>query len=319
MPQPTSSEVHVNKPLTNISVAYIQDTKDFIANQVFPIVPVEKKSDIFFKFTKDHWFRSDMQKRADGTESAGSGYAIEEDTYSCDVWALHHNIGDQRRANEDSPLNSDRNTTQYLTQQYLLKLDQLFGTNYFVTSTWTGGTSGDFTPSTLWSAASSTPLEDVEGEGLAMKKKTGRKPNIMIVGTDVHKALKANAQIRDLYKYTRPGVMTSELMAQVFEMDKYIVAESVQNTAVEGAAFSGGFVFNPKDCLLLHAPANPGLEIPSAGYIFAWKGLLGSADGVRVSKFRMDHLKADRVEVETAFDMKRVATDLGVYFDGAVA
>ena len=41
MPQPTSSDVHVDAILTNISVAYIQQQGAFIANRVFPSVPVK--------------------------------------------------------------------------------------------------------------------------------------------------------------------------------------------------------------------------------------------------------------------------------------
>jgi len=38
-----------------------------------------------------------------------------------------------------------------------------------------------------------------------------------------------------------------------------------------------------------------------------------------VSRIRMEHLKADRIEGEVAFANKLVAADLGVYFATAVA
>jgi hypothetical protein len=60
--------------------------------------------------------------------------------------------------------------------------------------------------------------------------------------------------------------------------------------------------------------------VPSAGYTFSWTGLLGSgAEGGRISKFRMEHLKADRIELEQAFDLKLVAADLGYFFNTVVA
>lgn len=46
--QPTASDVHIDKPLTNISVAYIQNTNEFIADKVFPTVPVDKQTDKYF-------------------------------------------------------------------------------------------------------------------------------------------------------------------------------------------------------------------------------------------------------------------------------
>ena len=50
MPQPYSGQVHVDRPLTNISVAYLQNDNDYIADKVFPVVPVMKQSDRFFVY-----------------------------------------------------------------------------------------------------------------------------------------------------------------------------------------------------------------------------------------------------------------------------
>ena len=59
---------------------------------------------------------------------------------------------------------------------------------------------------------------------------------------------------------------------------------------------------------------------PSAGYIFNWTGYLSGGFGAMdIRKFRMEHLKSDRVEGELAYDLKQVAADLGYFFDGIVA
>jgi hypothetical protein len=71
--QPTLSQVHVAAPLTNIAVAYMQDDNNYIADKIFPIVPVEFQSDLYYKWSKDDFFRDEAQQRADGQESAGSG------------------------------------------------------------------------------------------------------------------------------------------------------------------------------------------------------------------------------------------------------
>ena len=74
MPQPTLSDVHVNAALTDISVAYIQNNENFIADKVFPMVPVVHKSDVYYVFSKDDFLRDDVQPRADASESAGGGF-----------------------------------------------------------------------------------------------------------------------------------------------------------------------------------------------------------------------------------------------------
>ncbi len=48
MAQPTASDVHVDAVLTNLSVAYIQEQDAYIATKVFPVIPVDKKSDKYY-------------------------------------------------------------------------------------------------------------------------------------------------------------------------------------------------------------------------------------------------------------------------------
>ena len=116
MPQPTISDVHIDAILTNISVAYMQRAENMIADKVFPVVPVDKKSNKYFKYDKNDWFRDEAQRRAPGTESAGGGYNLSTDTYSADVWAFHKDVDDQTLANADTPLNPLREAAEFVTQ-----------------------------------------------------------------------------------------------------------------------------------------------------------------------------------------------------------
>ena len=141
MPQPTLSDVHVNRPLTNISIAFLQKASDFVSSRVFPNIPVAKQSDRYFVYDRDSWFRDDAAKRAPSTESAGTGYTIDNTpTYSADVWALHKDVSDQVRANTDVPLDADRDATLYISQKMLLRKEKEFTTKYFKTGIWTGST-----------------------------------------------------------------------------------------------------------------------------------------------------------------------------------
>ena len=101
---PSPSDVHINRPLTNISVALMQDPNAFVADRAFPFIGVPRKSDDFWIIPRGAFNRDEMKERAPGTESAGSGYEVDSASYVCKVWALHKNIDDQTRANYDTPL-----------------------------------------------------------------------------------------------------------------------------------------------------------------------------------------------------------------------
>jgi len=323
MPQPTVRNVHVNRPLTNISIAFMNAREDYIADKVFPMVPVSKQGDLYYKYDKDAWFRTDAKERAPGTESAGTGHGISTDSYYSKIYALHKDVSDPERANTDDPLNADRDATNLVTEQLLLLREKLFVSKFFGTSLWTGSVSGsDITPGTLWSASGSDPIKDVRTQSRAMKKKTGRKANTLVVSGEVHDALVDNAAILSRINGgalpSQPAMVTRQLLAQAFEVDNYLVAEAVENTAKEGQAFSGAHIYG-KHALLCYSEPNPGLMKPSAGYIFGWTGLIGGAYAVEMSKFRMDQLKSDRIEGELAFDMKQISADLGVFFASVIA
>ena len=124
--QPSLSQVHVNRPLTSFSIAYIQSARNFVANRVAPSIPVQKQSDAYFKHNKGDFFRDEMKKRAPATESAGSGWNISTETYLAEVWALHKDIPDQIRANQDAPLDMERDATIFLTHKALLRKEKIF-------------------------------------------------------------------------------------------------------------------------------------------------------------------------------------------------
>src|SRR6185295_18912167 len=127
MPQPTMSDVHVNVPLTNISIAYLQDLAGFVSDSVFPNIPVSKPSDRYFSYPRDAWNRADAKPRAPGTESAGSGWTIDNTpNYSVTVYAIHHDVDDQIRATVDAPISLDRDTTEYVTRQLTLLKEKLW-------------------------------------------------------------------------------------------------------------------------------------------------------------------------------------------------
>jgi len=297
--------------------------EDFIADKVFPAISVSKQSDLYYIYNKDAWFRSDAKKRGPGQESAGSGYEMTTGQYFADVWALHKDVADQERANTDEPLDADRDATEFVIEQILLRKEREWAAKYFTTGLWTGSTtSTDITVSPLWDATSSDPIKNIRLQARSMKRKTGRKPNVLIVSGSVDDALRDNAAVLNRISGGalpgNPAMVTPQLLAMAFDVEKYVVAEAIHNTGKEGQAFVGAEIFG-KHALLMYAEQSPGIRKPSAGYTFTWSGLLGGAAGVQMSKFRMEHLKSDRVEAEAAFDQKLIAADLGVFFASVIS
>lgn len=315
MPQPTPGDVHVNGPLTNISVAYVQGAGAFAADKMFPIVPVQKQSDLYYLFSKEDFLRDEAKPRAPATESAGGGFTLTTDSYNAVVEAFHKDIDDQLRSNADSVLSLDRAATEYVTQKMLIRRERRFVTKYFSSGIW--GT--DITPGTLWSAAGSDPQKDVETGKMAVQSVSGFLPNTLLLGPRVMSALRTNAAIRDQFKYTSADSIDNDMIARYFNIDRVLTMEGVYTSTVEGASVQTTDFIGGKHALLAYVAPSPSLMTPTAGYTFAWSGFTGSIDGMRIKRFRMEHLGADRIESEMAYDMKKVAAAMGYFFASVVA
>ena len=325
--QPTPGDVHVDQLLSNVSTAYIQNPNSFIADKVFPIVPVTFKSDKIAQFTKQPWMRSQAKPRGLSSESAGSGYEVTTTTYACEVYALHKDIDDQTRKNSQSPFAPDKNATDFVTQQLLLQREIQFMTDFFATgkwgNEWTGNTSAsDYAGDTIkqWDQSSgATPIADVINACTEVQLQTGMRPNIGVISRQVYDKLKVHSEILDRIKYTSSDSIDRILLARLFELEDLLIAEAVYDTAAEGAAASQSFVAG-KHMLLAYRTPTPALDMPTAGLIPVWTDYLGAGGfGNRIKKFRMEPINSDRVEGELAYDMKVVCSDAAIFLNGVIA
>jgi hypothetical protein len=328
--KPTKASVHVDGSLTNLSVAYVQSQDAFVADKVFPIVPVEHASDEYFIFNMGDFQRDEAKDRAPATESAGGDYGLTTGTYSCKIKAFHKDVPEQVRANADMAVDPDRAATEYVTQKMLIAKEKQFVSSFMATSLWGYQRIGDANGSVgsgevcHWSDyTNSDPILDVENAATAIQAKTGFRPNKLVLGRRVFNTLKNHPDFMDRIKGgatpQQAAILARQTMAAIFEVDEVLVMDAVENTAKEGQTASSDFI-GGKNALLVYAAPRPGIMTPSAGYTFSWTRYLGaSAMGIAISKFEMRNLKADRVEGEIAFDQKLVASDLGAYFSGIIA
>jgi hypothetical protein len=157
----------------------------------------------------------------------------------------------------------------------------------------------------------------------AILKVTGQEANKMVLGYQVFRKLKNHPDIIDRIKYTT-GVtgrtVTPELLAAMFDLEEVLIAKSIKATNNEGETAAYDFVHG-KHALLLHVAPNPGLLIPSACYTLSWRAISqGLGTDIAITRELVPLTNgAIRVEAQVAFDNKVLGTDLGYFFNGAVA
>jgi hypothetical protein len=312
--------MHVNKPLTNVAMRYLQDSNVFIADKVFPAVPVMHQSDVYYRFDKADWFRTETGVRPLAAETAGATFGVDTAEYYCKVEGLHSDIDDRVRKNADSVFKLDKIHTELVTRKNMLRREIQFGSTFFTTGIWTGSSTGtDIVPGTLFDVSGSTPLQVIETEMNAVEENTGFRPNKLTMGQDVWSVLKNHAQIIGRLSDANDRFASQRFVAALLGIDEVLVSGATNNTAVEGAADVMTYMYK-KDMLLTYSPKTASVELPSAGYTFNWTNYLGAnAAGHRIKKFRIEPIASDRIEGEMAYDQKQTGADLGVFFNGVIS
>lgn len=323
---PKMTDAHIDRALTNMSVAYMQDESSFVADKVFPIIPVKRQSDVYYIYNTGDFLRDEAQVRGRIAESAGGDYDVDTSTYYCKKHAFHKDVAPEDRVNYDEPLDADKDAQIFVSQKMLIRREMEWASKFFTTGVWTREVSGvasspaDETQDIYWNLETSNPISKLTTESVRMASRTGFRPNTLVLSPYVFNALKNHFDVLDRVKYTETGIVTTSLLASLFEVEHVYVAWAVVNSAVKGVANSIGFVLG-KNALLCYANPNPSLRTPSAGYIFAWTGLEGAgAYGNRIVRIPMDllGLGVERIEGEIAFDAKQIGDDLGVFFKDIV-
>lgn len=336
MPMLTPSSVHIDQPLSNLTLAYVQSQTNFIADKVFPVVGVARQSDKYYIYDRANMNRSgDVKKLAPRTEVERIGMAISNDSYFADVYGLGMDFDEQTLANEDAALEIRSAGAETLVNRILIHREEQFASTFFATGVWGSEVAGDASGSVgagetvYWSDyTNSTPLKDVTNARRAMQLKSGGfKPNTMVIGKEVRDTLVNHpdvlARLNGGATVTNTALITDAKLAEIFEVENFYVMEAVKNGAAEGLAESNAFI-GGKHALLVHTPRTAGLMTPAAGVTFAWNNIPGVSNlGISVESYSDDALRrqqvAEHIQVKMAYDMKVVGADLGYFFKGIIA
>lgn len=319
--RPGENDLHVDRYLTNLSIAY--QNEQYIADQIFPIVPVNFMSDLIPAYDKSYWFRLEAKKLGPTEPPPRIGYKVSSDSYFCEEFGVAHEIPDRVRENADSPYQPDRDGMALIVEQLDMLRESRWTTDFWKLGVWgtdwTGGTTF-----TKWSSlATSTPIVNLRAAGRTVRRKIMRKPNLLVLGDLAMDTFADHPEILDRIKFgatsNAPAMVTPNLIAQLLTLEELLVGTSMYTTDAEGTAEASitYSAYWDDDALLLYRPPAPSLRTPAAGYTFVWRSILG---GRRYIRRRREPLaeKSDLIEGFEWLDQKATATDAGLFMDDCV-
>ncbi len=309
MPTIMPQDVHIDAALSQLALEYRNSA--FVSDIIFPRVFVEKQSDRYWIFDRER-FRRRTTLRAPGAAAQQIAFKPSTDQYFADDHSLEAVIPDESRRNADSPIDPEINATESLTELLLLEkeralADLLTDTTKVTQNVTLAGTS-------QWSDfANSNPITDVETGKATIRQKAGRNPNVMVVGDPVHQKLINHPKIIERINFAGLKVANEEVLANVFGVERYLVASAIENIAAEGEPDNFQFVWG-KHAVLLIVPAAARQQVLAGGLTFVWRAAEGSANGfvVEIGRAKPTSRKSDEIAVHFYYDQKITAVE-GLY------
>ena len=321
MPQPNVKELLTSVPLQNVSIQY--RNKGYIGDRVFPIIDTANPKAKITKYLKGAWFRNEAGVRAAGTRARRGGYPIAEESLSTQEYAFAKEVTDEDRKNAALPnapaLKPEMDAIEFCSDKIDLfkeiKIAQLIKN-----TTWIDGNATGKDAAGLWAAGTgNTFLADIVTGSMAIQGATGMKPNVLMLDYGTFMSLKSESTILDKIKYTQRGVLTSELLAALLELEEVLIGEALVNSAKEtkaGTEWIGSKIWEVTATkgmgFLFHRAAAAGLKTPSSGYQVR---LLQEGAGVRrLSTWREAAEHQDVYEAAEETDIVVTGSDLGYKF-----
>ncbi len=331
MPQmTTASDWHVDRPLTNLSIALTQSSEQFIASKVGTRIPVVKESDTFTEYPQGFWNREYDSTRAEEGVANSVDYGTKQTPYSVGDKALRIFISDRKRRNADSQFNLNREGMAIVTNSLLIGEELDFRDKFLTVGQWGLDLTGNTSPTDegadtflQWDNSSSDPI----GDWKLFRRKfvlasAGKMPNEITMTLDVFDTLTEHPAILDRIKTTgvnSPATISRQALAGLFEVAIINVVQTIVNTANDAVTDADGDVpvnnvfMSSKAFLATYTERSAALMMATAIGNFFIPGLTGANLGPRFRTYRaVEGKDGTYVEGQLRVDRRIVAPDLGM-------
>lgn len=306
-------KLYIDPVLSNFAVSY--KPQGFIAQDVMPIIPVQKQSGIYAVLEQADQFRSPDTSRSPGSEAKIVRFRVGSDNYNCRNWALKSQIAIEDLANADPVFLSmlEQGRTGTVMNQLLLDWEIRAATKMFTANAANVGSYA--TVASAWNVAAGggSPFNDINTAIDNIHNATGYYPNTLVFGIQAWKSFRRHNEI--INKAQRTTVAGGAPMASIdqvrelFEIENVLVGRAYKNTAQELKTQTLLPVWSTHVWVGFQKMNAQTTEDPTALAAFRWN--VPGVPSMQVERLPYDaKIKAQEIEVGYYQDEKTVALPL---------
>jgi hypothetical protein len=256
--------------LTQISQDYKNAPGTFLAEQIFPIVNVDKKTGVYFQYGKESLRKPVSTLRTGHAATPVFEYSTLKVPYGpLAEHDLKVGITRDEYLMYDDPLNPETDAVNNLNQAMQIEKEINLSAVMSNTSVITQNTNLGTVPTSQWNDyGNSNPFNDIQLGITQMITNGLTAPNSIFMGYQVWAQLVNHPDLLDRVKWSAKGVMTTDLLASLFStagITNVWVGQAVYNSAAEGLTATNGFAWG-KNFWLGYVTTTPGLRTLNGGY-----------------------------------------------------
>lgn len=302
-----SGQVAYDPMLSDISVQYANE--EYIGTELLPVVGVMTKGAKYYEYPQGerHGYPDD-KLGPDGQVKEISETRVQRNV-ACATYGLGNRVGGETLQEQVAPLNELIDMVAAINEGLAFKQEQRHAVLMQDAANY--ATSNKFTIASgeKWdSTGGGEPVKKIKAAITALW--TGRGPSEIVgwCGRDVFDVLCQHPGILELFKFTKGGLATPEMIASILGMDKLLVGSARQDTANEG---QGAPTYNriwSNNFGIARVARTRSIRNASFGYTFRVDG-----DPVTQEWFNPELGKSGSWHAKVAFDAdyKVVAADTG--------
>lgn len=306
---PVGPDGHHDMPLSNIAVSAFSDgTDEFIAEQLFPMVPVSKQSNRYYIIDKQAFLSIPDAKRAPRAKAGRVEFKVSSNAYFADNYALAAENALEDLQNADDPIRLRENSVRLVTTN--LRRDQENRIASLITSISNIGSGVQLTGTDKWGDSNSDPIAHVNTAAEFIRSRTGLVANTMVMDWNTLQIVRRHPLLLDMYKYTSGGQLSNDQLREIFQVGRLLIGKGVKENALEGGTSSMTNIWG-NNVLLCHVGMATGMQSQTFGLRFRWR--VGGMPDFQVKRATYNMAGQGNTEiVETGYfqDEKIVATDL---------